>query len=168
MGKTAGRKRSAARRENTNHLIDCLKTWLSDRQLAQVMDFADTLPLPERDVFLHALAGDLQAGKLTLAETHDLTAETFITKAAVVGEFPKPDNFYPVLSEKPRKAGWQEREVLPIILELWPTFRRGELPAGSGRNEFVRKVQDTYASRHVSRTVARNTILRVGGLLPRR
>jgi hypothetical protein len=65
-------------------------------------------------------------------------------------------------SSTPRKEGWQERRVKPILRKFWPPD--GEPPAHVSHNEIVKQVGDAYQKRH-GRTVSRNTILRAAGRL---
>jgi hypothetical protein len=65
-------------------------------------------------------------------------------------------------SSIPRKEGWQERHVKPILCEFWPPH--GKPPAHVSHKEIVKQVGDAYQKRH-GRTVSRNTILRAAGRL---
>ena len=65
-------------------------------------------------------------------------------------------------SGTPRKEGWQERRVKPILCKFWPPD--GKPPAHVSHKEIVKQVGDAYQKRH-GRTVSRNTILRAAGRL---
>jgi hypothetical protein len=65
-------------------------------------------------------------------------------------------------SSTPRKEGWQERRVKPILCKFWPPD--GKPPAHVSHKEIVKQVGDAYQKQH-GRTVSRNTILRAAGRL---
>jgi hypothetical protein len=65
-------------------------------------------------------------------------------------------------SSTPRKEGWQERRVKPILCKFWPPD--GKPPAHVSHQEIVKQVGDAYQKQH-GRTVSRNTILRAAGRL---
>jgi hypothetical protein len=65
-------------------------------------------------------------------------------------------------SSTPRKEGWQERRVKPILCKFWPPD--GKPPAHVSHKEIVKQVGDAYQKRH-GRTVSRHTILRAAGRL---
>jgi hypothetical protein len=88
----------------------------------------------------------------------------FVARAAL-------DRLYPVVTEAtkpstassiPRKEGWQERHVKPILCEFWPPD--GKPPAHVTQKEIVQQVGNAYQKRH-GRTVSRHTILRAAGRL---